>query len=115
MATRIRRFSPQTVSVLLALGERASGWTHGYDLCRTLDLKPGTVYPILIRLAERGIVVTEWETDAPQGRPPRHLYRLSPDAVELVQGLRRDAAAHTATSASSAARTARPAHGMALG
>jgi hypothetical protein len=45
---------------------------------RRLGLKPGTVYPILIRLAERGMVEAGWEQDPPRGRPPRHLYRLSP-------------------------------------
>jgi hypothetical protein len=32
-------------------------------LFRSLGLKAGTVYPILIRLAERGQVDTEWEQD----------------------------------------------------
>lgn len=84
-----RRPSPQTTAVLLALAEKASQWSHGYDLCKALNLKAGTVYPILIRLAERGHVETAWEDDPPQGRPARHLYRLAPDGVEYVQALRR--------------------------
>jgi PadR family transcriptional regulator, regulatory protein PadR len=51
---RRHRPSPQTLAVLLALAAKPERWSHGYDLCRSLDLKPGTVYPILIRLAERG-------------------------------------------------------------
>lgn len=74
---RSRRLSPQTVAVLEALAEQGDGWSHGYDLCGRLELKAGTVYPILMRLAERGLVETEWERDVPRGRPPRHLYRLS--------------------------------------
>jgi PadR family transcriptional regulator, regulatory protein PadR len=35
------------------------------------------VYPILMRLADRGLLETAWETDPPAGRPPRHLYRLT--------------------------------------
>jgi DNA-binding PadR family transcriptional regulator len=87
--TRARRPSPQTVAVLDALAEKASDWSHGYDLCRLLGLKPGTVYPILIRLADRCYVETAWEQEAPQGRPPRHLYRLSPAGAEHVRELRR--------------------------
>jgi DNA-binding PadR family transcriptional regulator len=89
---RQRRPSPQTAAVLLDLAEQG-GWTHGYDLCGRLGLKAGTVYPILMRLADRGQVETAWEQDPPRGRPPRHLYRLSPAGAELVAELRAAAAA----------------------
>jgi DNA-binding PadR family transcriptional regulator len=46
------------------------------------------MYPILMRLADRGQVETAWEQDPPRGRPPRHLYRLSPAGAELVAALR---------------------------
>ncbi|MQA85750.1 MAG: PadR family transcriptional regulator [Streptosporangiales bacterium] len=84
-----RKPSPQTRAVLAALAERAADWSHGYELSRTLGIKAGTLYPILIRLAERGLVDTAWEQDAPSGRPPRHLYRLSADGAEYVRELRR--------------------------
>jgi PadR family transcriptional regulator PadR len=87
--TRVRRPSPQTVAVLDALAAKASDWSHGYDLCRELGLKAGTVYPMLIRLAERGYVETAWEQQVSQGRPPRHLYRLSAAGAEHVRELRR--------------------------
>lgn len=87
--SRIRRPSPQTIAVLLALAEEPAGWSYGYDLCRSLGLKAGTVYPILIRLAERGHVDTTWEKVGSLGRPARHLYRLSPKGAELVAELRR--------------------------
>jgi PadR family transcriptional regulator, regulatory protein PadR len=86
--TRVRRPSPQTVAILDALAEKASDWSHGYDLCRLLGLKAGTVYPILIRLADRGYLETAWEQEVPQGRPPRHLYRLSATGAEHVRELR---------------------------
>jgi PadR family transcriptional regulator, regulatory protein PadR len=93
---RRHRPSPQTLAVLLALAATPERWSHGYDLCRSLDLKPGTVYPILIRLAERGLLVTAWEEDPPKGRPARHLYRISPDGAEYARELRLEAAARTA-------------------
>ena len=79
-----RHLSPQTAAVLTALAETGAAWSHGYDLCRTLGLKAGTVYPILIRLSERGQVETSWETDPPRGRPARHLYRLTTAGSELA-------------------------------
>jgi PadR family transcriptional regulator, regulatory protein PadR len=75
--TRARRPSAQTTAVLLALAEDPAVWRYGYDLCQQLGLKAGSVYPILMRLADRGLLATTWETDAPAGRPPRHLYRLT--------------------------------------
>ena len=86
--TRKQRISPQTAAVLFALAEQGSSWSHGYDLCGRLGLKAGTLYPILMRLADRGQVDAEWESVAVQGRPPRHLYRLSVAGAELVQRLR---------------------------
>ena len=82
--SRKQRISRQTRAVLLALAERGQSWSHGYDLCIKLGLKAGTVYPILIRLADRGQVDAEWEQVVVQGRPPRHLYRLSVAGAELV-------------------------------
>src|SRR5690606_8976422 len=84
---RARRPSPQTVAILLPLAEAGARWSHGYDLCQSLGLKAGTVYPILIRLAERGHVETRWEADPPRGRPPRHLYRLTAAGAELARSV----------------------------
>jgi PadR family transcriptional regulator, regulatory protein PadR len=103
---RPRRPSPQTVAVLDALAAKASDWSHGYELCRALGLKAGTVYPILIRLAERGLVETAWELEVPQGRPPRHLYRLSDAGAEQVRELRRAEAQHTSRRSRAAAAPA---------
>jgi len=75
--TRSRRPSAQTIAVVLALAEEPSAWRHGYVLCQQLGLKPGSLYPILVRLADRGLLETAWETDTSPGRPPRHLYRLT--------------------------------------
>ncbi|MGH2476012.1 MAG: PadR family transcriptional regulator [Candidatus Limnocylindrales bacterium] len=104
--TRVRRPSPQTIAVLDALAAKASDWSHGYDLCCALGLKAGTVYPILIRLAERGYVETAWEQDVPQGRPPRHLYRLSAAGAEQVREVRQAGAQYTSRRSRVAGRPA---------
>lgn len=74
---RARRPSPQTVAVLSALAADPCEWRYGYDLGRQIGLKAGSLYPILMRLTDRGMLETAWETDPPAGRPPRHLYRLT--------------------------------------
>ena len=74
-------FSPQTLAVLMALGGQPSAWQHGYALARETGLKSGTLYPVLIRLADRSLVEACWEEEQPTGRPRRHLYRLTPEGL----------------------------------
>jgi PadR family transcriptional regulator PadR len=79
--TRLRRASPQTLLVLTALADHPSSWHYGYDLGRQVGLTAGSLYPILIRLRDRGLLEATWEDDPAPGRPPRHLYRLTGDGV----------------------------------
>jgi PadR family transcriptional regulator, regulatory protein PadR len=74
-------FSVQTLAVLAALAEEPSQWRHGYALAGQTGLKSGTLYPILIRLAERGLVEARWQDEPVPGRPRRHLYRLTADGL----------------------------------
>jgi PadR family transcriptional regulator, regulatory protein PadR len=74
-------FSAQTLAVLAALCAQPSQWHHGYALARQTGLKSGTLYPILIRLADRGLVEACWQDEPQPGRPRRHLYRLTTDGL----------------------------------
>jgi PadR family transcriptional regulator, regulatory protein PadR len=66
---------PQTLKLLQAFLESPSEWRYGYDLSRITDLKSGTLYPILIRLTERGWLDGEWRQE--DDEKPRHMYRLT--------------------------------------
>jgi PadR family transcriptional regulator PadR len=74
-------FSAQTLAVLADLCATPSQWRHGYGIARDTGLKSGTLYPVLIRLADRGLVEARWEDEQPAGRPRRHLYRLTPEGL----------------------------------
>jgi DNA-binding PadR family transcriptional regulator len=74
-------FSAQTLLVLAALCAEPREWLHGYGIARDTGLKSGSLYPILIRLAERGLVEARWEDGQPTGRPRRHLYRLTSEGL----------------------------------
>src|SRR5438309_498327 len=56
------RLSPQTLQVLDAFLQVPKDWIYGYDISRNTGLKSGTLYPILMRLAERKLLETSWET-----------------------------------------------------
>ena len=79
--SRQPEFSRQTLSVLAALCAEPSAWQHGYAIARDTGLKSGTLYPILVRLADRGLMEARWEDEQPAGRPRRHLYRLTPEGL----------------------------------
>src|SRR5260221_6096451 len=83
---RNRPPSAQTISVLRALAADPARWRYGYDLVTEVHLKSGSLYPILVRLADRGLLDTSWEPGL-GSRPPRHLYRLTPTGREFVAAL----------------------------
>jgi DNA-binding PadR family transcriptional regulator len=84
------RLSPQTLLVLDAFLEHADEWKYGYDLSRVTGLKSGTLYPILMRMAERNLLETQWEASEP-GKPPRHMYRFTQEGLQFA---RANASAH---------------------
>jgi PadR family transcriptional regulator PadR len=97
-------FSAQTLSVLSALCEEPSQWRHGYALARQTGLKSGTLYPILIRLADRGLVEACWQEEPAPGRPRRHLYRLTAAGLASASGALASASEALGSAARPAAR-----------
>jgi PadR family transcriptional regulator, regulatory protein PadR len=75
--TRARKPSAQTAAVLRAFAAEPSSWRYGYDLVRETGLQAGSLYPILMRLADRGQLEARWEPSEQPGIPARHLYRLT--------------------------------------
>nr|WP_229362213.1 helix-turn-helix transcriptional regulator [Sphingomonas sp. PL-96] len=61
-----------------------SAWRHGYDLMKHTGLSSGTLYPLLMRMTEQGLVEAEWQEPARLGRPARHAYRLTATGVALA-------------------------------
>lgn len=96
---RTRRPSAQTTAIVLALAEQPATWRYGYELCRQLDIKPGSMYPILMRLTDRDLLETTWEREVPAGRPPRHLYRLTGAGQALATRLATEVARTAAATA----------------
>jgi PadR family transcriptional regulator, regulatory protein PadR len=101
-------FSTQTLSVLAALCDQPSQWQHGYALAKQTGLKSGTLYPILIRLADRGLVEACWQDEPAPGRPRRHLYRLTAAGLASATGALASAAERAAEQAGARAGTGKP-------
>lgn len=85
--TRQRKLSPQAELVLITLLAASATWCHGYELSQRTGLKSGSLYPILIRLSETGLLDSKWEESNIAGRPPRHVYRLTRKGVAVAHSL----------------------------
>jgi DNA-binding PadR family transcriptional regulator len=77
--------SRQTRALLAALLERSQAWRHGYDLSKETGLRSGTLYPLLMRLSDQGLLESRWEEAERPGLPPRHVYRLTAAGVALAR------------------------------
>jgi DNA-binding PadR family transcriptional regulator len=81
---RNRRPSKQMLMLLEALSARAQQWRHGYDLIKETGLASGTLYPLLMRMTDQGLVEAEWREPEQLGRPARHVYRLTAIGMALA-------------------------------
>lgn len=81
---RSRKLSQQTLLVLDALANRPADWLYGLELAKLTGLKSGSLYPILIRLADRALLESRWLKPSERGRPPRHAYRISAAGLKAL-------------------------------
>jgi hypothetical protein len=77
--------SRQTRALLSAFLERSRAWRHGYDLSKETGLRSGTLYPLLMRLSEQGLLESRWQEPERPGLPPRHVYRLTASGLALAR------------------------------
>lgn len=85
---RDRKLSSQAIAVLAALAIRPSDWLYGLELAKLTGLKSGSLYPLLIRLADRGLLDSRWLDPSEPGRPPRHAYRITVAGLEDLANVR---------------------------
>lgn len=71
--------------LLEAFSAQAQQWRHGYDLMKETGLLSGTLYPLLMRMAEQSLIEAEWREPVQAGRPARHAYRLTAAGIALAQ------------------------------
>lgn len=82
---RNRRPSKQMLALLEALAAQSQQWRHGYDLMKETGLLSGTLYPLLMRMTDQGLVEAEWRAPVQPGRPARHAYRLTAAGIAFAK------------------------------
>jgi DNA-binding PadR family transcriptional regulator len=75
--------------LVLAVLSQLDSAQYGYSLQqrlaeRDMPIEQGTLYPLLRRLEEQGLLRSEWDVE---GSRPRRYYVLSPTGVEVLQSL----------------------------
>jgi DNA-binding PadR family transcriptional regulator len=95
---RRRAPSAQSRAILDVLLRQPLDWRYGYDLAKLVGLSSGTLYPILIRLHDRGLLDAKWMEPERAGRPARHAYRLSSEGLAYARRLAEKPAAEARTS-----------------
>jgi DNA-binding PadR family transcriptional regulator len=61
---------------------------HGWAIMRAVSRSGPTVYGVLDRLEDAGLITGEWEKANPQhGKPPRRLYRLTGEGITSAREL----------------------------
>jgi DNA-binding PadR family transcriptional regulator len=82
---RTRNSSKQVRMVFEELLRAPREWRHGYELSQNTNLRSGTLYPLLIRLNQQGLLEARWEQPELPGRPPRHAYRLTAKGIAYAK------------------------------
>ena len=78
-------FSSQTDRLMAILLKDPLAWQHGYGLMKQTGLQSGTLYPALLRLSEQGLLEAQWRQSDSPGKPPRHVYRLTPAGLAFAR------------------------------
>ena len=52
--------SRQTQSLLALMARQPRAWQYGYELSKETGLRSGTLYPLLIRLSDQGLLESKW-------------------------------------------------------
>lgn len=77
--------SPQTRKLLAVMLRRPRAWQYGYELSKDTGLSSGTLYPLLMRLSDQGLLESQWQEPERSGKPPRHAYRLTSERLAFAR------------------------------
>ena len=83
--SRRKNISKATKRVFQALLQAPQDWRYGYDLMKETGVRSGTIYPMLVRLEEQGLLEADWAPPIKQGSPPRHVYRLTGEGIRAAE------------------------------
>jgi PadR family transcriptional regulator, regulatory protein PadR len=83
--TAVRMTGPLQRLLTTLVTDPGAHW-YGYELMKAAKLSSGTLYPMLARLEDQGMVSAEWEREPTvSGRPLRKYYRLTGEGARVAR------------------------------
>lgn len=81
------RLTHQGLRVLRLFLEEPTRSRSGADILRTTRLLSGTLYPLLIRFEDSGLLKSKWEKEKPEvlGRPRRRVYWITASGLAVAR------------------------------
>ena len=81
------RLTQQGLRVLKLFSDDPATPMAGADIMRATSLPSGTLYPILLRFENYGLLESTWESEAPAAlrRPRRRLYSITLEGRAVVR------------------------------
>jgi PadR family transcriptional regulator, regulatory protein PadR len=79
--------SVQTRQLLSAMLRQPRTWQYGYEISKQTGLKSGTLYPLLMRLSDQGLLDSQWQDPERPGKPARHAYKLTSSGLALARDM----------------------------
>lgn len=89
--TQIRKGYLELCILLLI---KRQGKVYGFDLLEklsevSLEVKEGTIYPLLNRMSADGLLAASWDTENVKGHP-RKFYSLTRDGVRFLEEMNQE-------------------------
>jgi PadR family transcriptional regulator, regulatory protein PadR len=82
--------SAQTRQLLSVMLRQPRTWQYGYEMSKQTGLKSGTLYPLLMRLSDQGLLDSQWQDPERPGTPPRHAYKLTASGLAIAREMTLD-------------------------
>jgi DNA-binding PadR family transcriptional regulator len=80
------KIAGRTMELLLFLCNTPNKEFSGSNMSKDLGIASGTLYPLLVKLEDAGLVVSRWENGDPQelGRPRRRYYKITGEGAKAI-------------------------------
>jgi DNA-binding PadR family transcriptional regulator len=87
MGTDTLRLTQQSLRVLKLFSEDPGTPLAGADIMKATRLASGTLYPILLRFENHGLLESDWESELPTtlGRPRRRFYSITSEGRAVAR------------------------------
>lgn len=76
------------LQVMAVLYHDLDGHHYALSLSQATRIGNGTLFPILDKLEDLGLIAAEWEAANPRGRRPRRFYTLTPEGITHFETVR---------------------------